>query len=285
MNDTVLSELQARVTDLETKEKTTKSLDLAEKSFKAVLDADIHIDNKASRILTAIAFLTAATTAILNKAYEFPQPNAPRNAMRLGNLDVSLVAFSGFLLCILVGAAFYLAALGPSLNVPGWLGGSSDRVKSLLFFELIGTLDQKAWTEHWGWQQGTDKQWSRVNQGDHEDLSENLSSAMEQNYIYETWLLAQKARTKVRFMSVGSVLFKFGLVFQAPLVATLFTTDLKWGWLAFSLGIFFFLLVLAVEAWQRPPFESNVRAVVLAIAAFAELVLVTNLVGVWRFPC
>ena len=47
----------------------TELMDLAESSFKAVLDADYHLDDKASRILSTMAFLTAAAAAVFSKAY------------------------------------------------------------------------------------------------------------------------------------------------------------------------------------------------------------------------
>jgi hypothetical protein len=50
-------------------EESRKLIDLAEITFKTVLDADVHQDDKASRILSGMAFLTAAAAAIFAKAY------------------------------------------------------------------------------------------------------------------------------------------------------------------------------------------------------------------------
>ena len=52
----------------------TDRLQLVEASFKTVLDADLHEDDKAGRILSTMAFLTAAAAAVLSAAEMVQKP-------------------------------------------------------------------------------------------------------------------------------------------------------------------------------------------------------------------
>jgi hypothetical protein len=137
------------VQPLDSKDKPETVSKLAETSFKTILDADIHLDNKASRILTAMAFLTAAAASTFSKIYT---PNSLRADIRsdllkaFGKYHLGTTAqkaimdtlaskaqsievlgtkfewipltFFLYLFFTLFGAAFCLLALGPSLNIP-----------------------------------------------------------------------------------------------------------------------------------------------------------------------
>jgi hypothetical protein len=278
MSDPAPLTTEERIAALEATSKATKRFDLAEKSFKTVLDADIHIDNKAGRILAAVAFLTAACTAIFAKAYNLPDPSRPRDVMDLAGLEVSLLSFSAFLLCILTGALLYLAALGPALNIPDSLKGAEHEVKSLLFFETIGDLTESSWVDHWGLQR-TNRVWTVKPDAKPEDV---LSLEMTGNFLYEARLIAQKIQTKILFMGIGSFLFKLALVFLAPLVASLFTAEARWGWAAFTLGISILLFAFALESWGRPPHAAGRRAVAfLVFAILAFLIAAAKALGCW----
>jgi hypothetical protein len=69
-------QLQDALANAKAKEEAEKEaeakFELAETSFKTVLDADVYLDNKASRILAALAFLTAASAAVFARAYDNP---------------------------------------------------------------------------------------------------------------------------------------------------------------------------------------------------------------------
>jgi len=70
--DDTKATIEQRLAEVEAKLQESskpKLIALGEISFKTVLEADVHLDNKASRILGAMAFLTAAAAAIFAKAY------------------------------------------------------------------------------------------------------------------------------------------------------------------------------------------------------------------------
>ncbi len=215
-------------------------LKLAETTFKTVLDADVHQDNKASRVLSAMAFLTAATAAVFGRAYPaspLPQPLLlPGMALYLRPL-----AFVCYISLILIGSALYLAALGPSLNIPPRLRAdrTSTEVNSLLFFNMIAAIDEMSWQEVWK-----------------RDVAD-LQRKMLESYIRESRLIAQKAQSKFVLMSLGSLSFRLALICLGILAATLFV-EARMVY-AFALGACALLcLVFAFTTWRRPP--SRLRA-------------------------
>jgi hypothetical protein len=239
-----------------------KLVELGEVSFKTVLEADVHLDNKASRILGAMAFLTAAAAAIFAKAYSASLPSdfqlrltqglreyvsedrlgiavntvlqgvQPPSIHLLG-ADIVLLTFFAYMLFVLSGGVLYLAALGPALNIPivwpqsshsgpqspssGLVASDSEPlasdsgVYSLLFFRHIASFEETRWSEHW-------KKDSAV-----------LESELAEDFIAEARLIAQKAKEKFVFMSVGTICFKGAIVSLIALMSTLFSFDRKFA--------------------------------------------------------
>jgi hypothetical protein len=231
-------------------------LKLAETTFKTVLDADVHQDNKASRVLSAMAFLTAATAAVFGRAY--PASVALPPLLLPGtSLDLRPITFVCYLILVLIGSALYLSALGPSLNIPPWLRArpGSRKVKSLLFFNAIASTDESSWQQLWA-----------------RDSAE-LQRRMLESYIDESRLIAQKAQAKFVLMSLGSLSFRLALISLGVLAATLFSGER----LVFSFALSACALicfVFAFTTWRRPP--SKVRAGTigwLATGVFALMAL------------
>lgn len=210
---------------------------LVEASFKTVLDSDLHEDDKAGRILSAIAFLTAAAAAVFGAA-----GNLQKTPSTIFGLNASVIAFSAYLFFVLVGAALYLGALGPSFNRPSWFQSRSQRVYSLLFFQNIGALDEKAWSDYW--------------LNDERTLAE-LQDLMVKNYIDEGRLIAQKLQAKVTLMSLGSLSFRVAILFFVVLMATLFSPDSGVVWLVFLLGLFGLFYSFAFVSRTLPKQESQ----------------------------
>lgn len=236
----------------------TELMDLAESSFKAVLDADYHLDDKASRILSTMAFLTAAAAAVFAKAYTPTSPpmvvrqkvesalsgivaidsesgratvdailsSVQKPAAQLFGWDASLIFFTFYLFCVLVSAAFYLAALGPALNKPAfWSKGGTDSIRSRLFYDFIARVNIDDWKSHWN-----------------STPVEQMRSRFTQDYIQETWFLAEKTYAKFYWMSFGSIFFRIALFALTLFIATLFSPDTK------SLGFWLPLACLLSES-------------------------------------
>lgn len=224
---------------------TSDDLKVAETTFKTVLDADVHQDNKANRILSAMAFLTAAAAQIFARAYVQPvagqQVGSISTISILGlTVNVPLAAFAAYILFVLLGVLVYLNALGPPLNISSRLQArgsspSTNKVSSLLFFDRIGETSANTWQQHW-----------------RETETSALCHQMTENYIFESHLIAEKAKTKVTFMSLGSNLFKTAIPFLSPLVMSMFSAEVRWFWFSALLGFTAWSGAFALEAW-RPP--------------------------------
>jgi ABC-type multidrug transport system fused ATPase/permease subunit len=252
---------------LESLEKLSK---LSEMSFKTVLDADIHLDNKASRILSAMAFLTSASAAIFAKAYSpnwitqenkqsmtrslsayinSPQvpsvvdtilQNLQKPSIIIYGLDLSLFSFAAYILFVLLGTGLYLYALGPSLNIPAWSIDKKTKasVKSLLFFKTISSVEIEVWKTQW-------------------TLSNSeIQEKMMNNLITESYLIAQKVETKNKLMSVGSIFFRLSIACLIPLVCSLFTIELKLKIILIYLGLILLFIIFIIGTSQRPSKDS-----------------------------
>jgi hypothetical protein len=259
-----LADLERRLDKSESDEKTA----LAEASFKIVLDADYHLDDKASRILSAMAFLTAAAGAIFAKAYSptvadtelrtrvssalsgfvaDPQtrtaavnaviPSLQKSAIYIMGWDMSLVSFALYIIFVLISTGFYLAALGPALNKPAfWTSNESGNINSRLFYDLIARVKFDTWKAHW-----------------QDQSAEQLRAATEQDYIKESWLLAEKAYAKFLWMSYGSIFFRLALVAFILFIASLFSVDSQVVKMVAVIGVMVLLGVYVFERLTRPP--------------------------------
>lgn len=209
----------------ENNEKQLSKLDLAEKSFNTVLEADLHLDNKASRILGAIAFLTLAITTFFVNTYSSGQDSQKIYILFEYFVEkniLSAFAFSCYVLFIIIGAGLYLYALGPSLNIPNWFQerkpnktkntgqqiSDGNKISSLLFYNKIGSMEADNWRKYW---ENTD--------------FDKIQSQVESNYIIETHLIAQKSITKFNLMSLGSAFFRIALIFLVVLVVILLSPN------------------------------------------------------------
>lgn len=211
--------------------------ELAEKSFKAVLDADIHLDNKASRILSAIAFLTVAAVSIFAKAYS---PEIAEKGIQILGYDLAVLSFSAYILFVLLGSGLYLFALGPSLNIPSWLRSrgnatreDENQVRSLLFFDSISALPEETWSKHW-----------------HNKSSEEIQKQMLGNLIKESYLIAQKTKNKVDTMSLGSIFFRIAIACLIPLVTSFLHASNRLIWIYICIGLFFLFFIYTIAYWK-----------------------------------
>jgi hypothetical protein len=275
-------------------------IQLVEASFKTVLDSDMHHDDKAGRILSAMAFLTAAAAGIFSVAYNpgssttlkqtltqilLPYvstaqlPSAVNSvaeglqkpSLTIFGLSTPVLAFSAYIFFVLVGVALYLGALGPSFNRPSWYRRRSQEVYSVLFFQNIGALKEEAWSDYWLNGQNTLAQ---------------LQDQMVKNYIDECRLIAQKLQAKVTLMSLGSLSFRVAILFLVILMAALFSPNTGIVWLVLLLGLtglfFSFTFVSRIlprqepQQPQQPQQKSRWQTVFSAITTSLPLGLKSN---------
>jgi hypothetical protein len=210
---------------------------LAEISFKTVMEANVHQDNKANRIVSAMAFLTTAMATVFTKIYNFEKYP----------FDATLISFSLFVLFIVLGTACYLNALGPSFNLAGFRKLKEEktdpkpdkiRIPSIIFFQKLAEVDQKTFVDHW------------------KQDPKSLVNEITRNYIYETYFVAEKIKTKVAHMQLGSIFYKAALSTVPSYLSTIYVKieGRQSNW-AFSLGSLFLgfcilFFIVSYEALQ-----------------------------------
>jgi hypothetical protein len=238
--------------------------EVARESFKEVLASDEHEDRKAQRILTAMAFLTAAAGVIfaelsragIGASLKFPFSST------YGYLPV---CFFAFVATMIIGTLLFLAALGPAFNLPR-MWRSKDRKsypRSLLFSQLILQGTQTDWEKYWV-----------------ESSVENLKEKLAENFVTEAYLLADKVRFKVTMMRYGKIVYKLSLGFLGLLLIPVFTIVVNqvYSWAA---GAFLVVLIQDfVERWKAPggSLFSGSNLVLTLIELSAGLFLITMIV-------
>ncbi|MBS1807644.1 MAG: hypothetical protein JST84_05575 [Acidobacteria bacterium] len=274
MSTPEFQELEKRLSTLEAKadsQSEQKQKELAAGVMSGVIDIDKHLDDKASRILSAMAFLTAAAAAIFAKAYSpsltteqvkdkirpFLTPDVVSaieksqwdlGSATIGGTEWSVITFSVYMLFVLVGSVLYLSALGPFLNIPkAWKlqlrqdrsQNKDEKLSSLLFFYFISEVNPQDWEKYW-------KEDRTVDQ---------LQSEITDNYIGESLKIAQNAKTKYNFMSVGNWFFVIAIFCLIALIGGLLTQRNIVAWLFTCLGWAVLSVVIAITSTQRPPKE------------------------------
>ncbi|MDB4896568.1 MAG: hypothetical protein JWN15_2830 [Firmicutes bacterium] len=198
-------------------------LDLLERSFDEVLDAIKHMDDKIGRLLTSVAFLTAATLALA----------ALGAAKYLGYgftvtpfiIPVALISITSFLLGVFIAVMLLLAGLTAPIGVPGVTGdpsqdppdtGETDsnrdaeaaasrdaRRTSQLWFLKIAEATQEEWKEEWG------REIDRIRNREDDLIQETQNLARRATFKHD------RIREAVAILSISLLAFAVAVVFTA----------------------------------------------------------------------
>ena len=171
-----------------------------------------HQDDKINRVLTALAFLTAAGVSL----YIFSRPQQAADSPMFENayFGADDYFFASFLIGLFVSVAFALVALDPTSFVPRFFRPISDRSSSLLFYRAMADQSKE--------------EWDRIY--DDPNLSERLARA----FHADARRLSNRAVHKVRRFSSANAVVQFTVATLTLLgvmrLATLDVAD-RW-WLA-----------------------------------------------------
>ncbi len=168
-------------------------LDGARWSLETVTHLTEYEDEKANRILTAMAFLSALVgvvfAAVVQKcpASYVSQLGARGYSFSAFALTTVYVLFPLYFLILSVGATLTVLAVRPSFRIPRTWGGAP---ASLLFYAKIVKATGKEWASAYTQRPGVevDRQYLK-------------------DAIFETYLIAQKIRIKLRKLRWGIWLF------------------------------------------------------------------------------
>jgi hypothetical protein len=184
-----------------------RKLALLKDGYKEALDATKHQDDKIGRLLTAIAFLTAASLALANLSGG--QLLATRfdagSTLRLG-----LISLFIFLACVAFSVALLMVSLTTPLQVPGFSTTERQPVPepsdvSQLFFLDIARLGKDQWKKKW------------------ERTAAELENELPSMYVREVRNLALRTKFKYDRTSEAVAIFTFGLLSLA--LAGVFVLD------------------------------------------------------------
>lgn len=111
-------------------------LELLRETYKEVLDAVKHQDDKIGRLLTGLAFLTAATLAVAGLGgAEFVTRTFDVGVVAV---PLAVVFLGGFVIGMVLAVSLLLAAFSAPLRLPGQIPeGSSASGSSIYFFEIV----------------------------------------------------------------------------------------------------------------------------------------------------
>jgi hypothetical protein len=135
---------------------TDQKLDMIDYSYKEVLDATKHQDDKIGQLLTSIAFLTAATLALA--ALESGNFITRTFAVNPYKLPLALITLIAFLVGVAWSVMLLLASLSTPLRVPGLIRPKRDKPiewvrgvrTSQIYFYEISQVSVDQWEDKWG---------------------------------------------------------------------------------------------------------------------------------------
>jgi hypothetical protein len=162
-------------------------------SLETVTHLTEYEDEKANRILTAMTFLSALVGVIFAVVIE-KCPASQISQLTERGYRLSAVAVTGvyvlfllYFLILAIGAVLVMLAIKPSFRVPKTWGGAPG---SLLFYAMIVKASGKEWATAYTGRSGVevDRQYLK-------------------DAIFETYLIAQKIRIKLKKLKWGIWLF------------------------------------------------------------------------------
>lgn len=186
--------------------------ELLEASYKEVLDATKHQDDKIGRLLTAIAFLTAAALALANLGsgrYIRAEFDFGASSYKLG-----MLALAVFLICVFLSVVLLVTSFATPLRLPGLKSpetGTAPAVKwvngvkgSQIYFSEIAALSLDKWEKKWS---GTKLQ---------------LEEERAQSLLLETHNLS--VRTNFKYLRTSEGISVFAIAMLGFGLAVLFIT-------------------------------------------------------------
>jgi hypothetical protein len=171
-------------------------LPLAKWSLESVTHLTEYEDEKANRILTAVAFLSALVSvafAAIVQRYPFSAAGEVKGLSIHPHSMVLLLVyglFAIYFVLLTVGAAFTLYAVRPQFRIPTTWERTKTEPGSFLFFKEILNVSGKNWGRSFT-----------------ETDSKKLMAEYAKNSVLETYLIAQKIPNKLRPLKKGIWLF------------------------------------------------------------------------------
>ncbi len=173
-----------------------KLSELTSKSLDTVTHLTEYEDEKANRILTAMAFMSAFAAVLFagvfaHYASEFLQKLRAVAPCRFYLIETGYAVFGLYALILSIGVAYSLYGMKPRFNVPkGWKSSTTTFPKSFLFFEKINDVPPANWA----------KAFTATS-------ADNLAFQYIKNNVLESYLIAGKVPLKLKPLKTASNLY------------------------------------------------------------------------------
>ena len=235
----------------EQKDKNTKYT-ITKEIFDHLYDMLRHEDEKANRILGAMAFITIAAAALAIPFFE----GKIGTDLNFFNLSFGLFLFFAFLILITTGTLFLLAALGPLLHITTDFVEPSERKKklrvpSLLDFQKITGTTIEEWTRFF-------------READEDDFYEKICN----DHILKSYTLANRTKYKAKCIRSSKIFYRFSLIVLCLFVLSGFCVDfnsfLHWTFIILAAAF----LEWSIEYYLMPQKELKKKAFPFIILAF-----------------
>lgn len=176
-----------------------KFKDLTGKSLDTVTHLTEYEDEKANRVLTAMAFISAFAGVLFAAVVGHYSPYYLQQLWKASHwrsifLTSGYALFCLYALAVSVGVFWSLYGMKPRFNVPKGWKASGSRPSSLLFFEKIIEVEPGDWARAFTGTTGA-------------TTAEDLTFEYVKNNILETYLIAQKIPTKLRPLRKANTLY------------------------------------------------------------------------------
>jgi hypothetical protein len=194
-------------------EHLSEMFEATQRSLETVTHLTEYEDDKANRILTAMAFLSAFAAVIFAIVPSRYPLSFPVMLIRTGlrrDAYLLLGTYGGFVvyaMTLVLGVAFILHGMRPRFNIPKSWKPDGSKPGSQLFFAKIVEVSPADWAN------------SFLNTG-----KDELLLAYVKNSVLETYLVAEKIVPKIKWLRRGVTLFQVSTIILAMLLPLVITT-------------------------------------------------------------
>ena len=178
-----------------------EALEGLQNSYKELLDATKHQDDKIGRLFAGIAFLTAAALAIANLNSAKP---LTRQYTDTSNVSLAVLSLGCYIVLVVLSVTLLISSLATPLRVPGLEDRRKERLKpdgtsriraSQIYFGSIARLTLDNWNRKWLL------------------IDDKGKTELAQSLVLETHNLAVRTQFKYNRTTEAVILFKFALMF------------------------------------------------------------------------
>jgi hypothetical protein len=166
-------------------------LDVVKTGYEEVKAATEYQDQKTARLLTILAFLTAAAGTVYGKMLDL-YPLSRVDHLSWPSIGIALlhILFAAYFFMVASGALISFHATQTRFKATREQDTVTDNVKSLLFFKYISISSPQAWAAQFN-----------ISQKD-------LLTLYVKHYILETYLIAAKTSDKVRYLQPAQLMLQ-----------------------------------------------------------------------------